>query len=245
MKKWQVAITLGIVCCILSLAISVQLKTIDTARENANSSVSLTLTSNELRDQVLKWKEKYDNAVKDLENSEKKLEEVRLQSAQNDETDIQKEEEIKKDNILLGLTDVTGKGLIIKLEDNSSITRADLGPLDNIEWFLVHASDVVSVINDLKNAGAEAISINGQRIVDSTSVYCAGNVLKINEVKISSPIEIKAIGEPDLLYGSMTIPGGYLQLMEETGVIVTVKKSDEIKIEKFDGIIKATEMKNE
>lgn len=245
MKKWQVAVTLGIVCCILSLAISVQLKTIDTARETANSSVSLTLTSNELRDQVLKWKEKYDNAVKDLENSEKKLEEVRLQSAQNDENDIQKEEEIKKDNILLGLTDVTGKGLIIKLEDNSSITRADLGPLDNIEWFLVHASDVVSVINDLKNAGAEAISINGQRIVDSTSVYCAGNVLKINEVKISSPIEIKAIGEPDLLYGSMTIPGGYLQLMEETGVIVTVNKSDDIKIEKFDGIIKATEMKNE
>lgn len=245
MKKWKVALTLGIVCCILTLAIAIQLKTIDNARETSNSTVSLTLTSNELRDQVLKWKEKYDNSVKELENSEKKLEEIRLQSTKNDENDIQKEEEIKKANILLGLTDVTGKGLIIKLEDNNSVTRSNISPLDNIELYLVHASDVVAVINDLKNAGAEAISINGQRVVDTTGVYCAGNVLKINDEKISSPIEIKAIGEPDLLYGSMTIPGGYIELMKETGVKVSLKKSDNIKIEKYDGILKANEMKNE
>lgn len=245
MKRWQVALALGIVCCILALAISVQLKTIYAARENSNFSVSLTLTSNELRDQVFKWKEKYDRAIKNLEESENKLEDARFQSTQNDETALQKEESIKKANMILGLTDVKGKGLIIKLEDNSSITRSDIGPLDNIEWYLVHATDVVSVVNDLKNAGAEAIEINGQRIVESTGIYCAGNVLMVNNEKISSPIEIKAIGEPDLLYGSMTIPGGYLQIMQETGVIVTVKKSDEIKIQKFDGIIKAKEMRNE
>lgn len=245
MKKWQVAISLGIVCCILTLAISIQLKTIDNARENTNVKVSLTLTGNELRDQVLKWKEKYDNEVKELEKTEKKLEEVRISASKNDETAIQKEEEIKKDNILLGLTDVTGKGITITLKDNNSVTRSTLSPIDNIELYLVHASDIVAVINDLKNAGAEAISINGQRIVDTTGVYCAGNVLKVNEQKISSPIEIKAIGEPDLLYGSMNIPGGYLELMKDTGIIVTIKKSDSIKIEKYDGVIKATEMRNE
>ena len=245
MKRWQVALALGIVCCILTLAISIQLKTIDNARENANIKVSLTLTSNELRDQILKWKEKYDNEIKELEKSEKKLEEARLQSTQNDENAIQKEEEIKKDNIILGLTDVTGKGIIITLKDNNSVTRSSISPLDNIELYLVHASDIVAVLNDLKNAGAEAISINGQRIVETTSVYCAGNVLKVNEVKISSPIEIKAIGEADLLYGSMNIPGGYLELMKDTGINVTIKKSDNIKIEKYDGVIKATEMKNE
>ncbi len=245
MKRWQVALALGIVCCILTLAISIQLKTIDNARENANIKVSLTLTSNELRDQILKWKEKYDNEIKELEKSEKKLEETRLQSTQNDENAIQKEEEIKKDNIILGLTDVTGKGIIITLKDNNSVTRSSISPLDNIELYLVHASDIVAVLNDLKNAGAEAISINGQRIVETTSVYCAGNVLKVNEVKISSPIEIKAIGEADLLYGSMNIPGGYLELMKDTGINVTIKKSDNIKIEKYDGVIKAIEMKNE
>lgn len=245
MKRWKIALTLGIVCCILTLAISIQLKTIDTARENANIKVSLTLTSNELRDQVLKTKEKYDNEVKELEKTEQRLEEARLKSTQNDETALQKEEEIKKDNILLGLTDVSGKGVIVTVKDNNSVNRNNLSPLENIELYLVHDNDVIALVNDLKNAGAEAISINGQRVVTTTGVYCAGNVLKVNGKKISSPIVIKAIGEPDLLYGSMTIPGGYLEILKNTGIIVDIKKSDNIQIEKFDGVIKAVEMRNE
>ena len=243
MKRWKIALTLGIVCCILALAISMQLKTIDTARENANIKVSLTLTSNELRDQVLKTKEKYDNEVKELEKSEKRLEEARLQSTKNDETAIQKEEEIKKDNTILGLTDVSGKGIVITLKDNNSLnSQSEFG---NTELYIIHSTDIVALVNDLKNAGAEAISVNGQRIVGNTSIYCAGNVIKVNEKKISSPVEIRAIGEPDLLYGSMTMPGGYLELMKDTGIIINIKKSDSVKIDKYDGVIKAIEMKNE
>jgi len=241
MKNWKIALTLGIVCCILTLGISIQLKTVN----DENSAVSQTLTSNDLRDQALKWKEKYDKAVIDLEKTTTQLEEIRLQSVQNDETSIYKEEEIKLDNTLLGLTDVKGDGLIITLKDNNSINQSNLDPLDNIEYYLVHAGDLVTVVNDLRNAGAEAISINGQRITNTTAIFCAGNVVKVNGEKISSPIEIKAIGSPELLYGSMTIPGGYLQIMEDTGVLVEVKKASNITIEKFDGIINAEYMKSE
>ena len=241
MKKWKIALTLGIVCCVLTIAICIQLKTID----NTETTVSKTLTSNELRDQVLKWKEKYDKASSDLEKSEQNLETVRLQATQNDQTAISKEEEIKLDNTLLGLTDVIGNGIIITLKDNNSVKRSEISPLDNIELYLVHAGDLVEVINALRNAGAEAISINGQRITNYSSVYCAGNVVVVNGEKISSPVEIKAIGSPELLYGSITIPGGYLELMEETGVMVNVKKSENITINKFDGVINTQYMKNE
>lgn len=233
MKNWKIALTLGCVCCILTLAICIQFKTID----DTNSTVSQTLIGNELRDQVLKWKEKYDKATKELETSEQKLESIRLESTQNDENSIHKEEEIKLDNILLGLTDVTGDGIVITLKDNNNVKRSNIGPLDNIELYLVHAGDLVEVVNALRNAGAEAISINGQRITNYTAIYCAGNVVVINGEKISSPIEIKAIGSPELLYGSIMIPGGYLELLEETGVIVNVKKQENIKINKYDGII--------
>ena len=241
MKKWKIALTLGIVCCVLTIAISIQFKTIN----DANSTVSQTLTGNELRDQVLKWKEKYDKASVDLKKSEQKLEEARLKATQNDENALDKEAEIKLDNTVLGLTDVTGSGIVITLKDNNNVKRATLEPLDNIELYLVHAGDLVEVINALRNAGAEAISINGQRITNYTSVYCAGNVVVINGEKISSPVEIKAIGSPELLYGSITIPGGYLELMEETGVIVEVKKSEKINISKYEGIIDAQYMKSE
>ncbi len=241
MKNWKIALTLGIVCCILTMSICIQLKTIN----DTNSTVSQTLTGNDLRDQILKWKEKYDKAVVELSKSDKKLEEVRLQSTQNDESAIKKEEEIKLDNTLLGVTNVKGDGLIITLKDNNNITSSNIGEFDNILLYLVHAGDLVSVVNALKNAGAEAISINGQRIINSTSIYCAGNVVKINGEKISSPIEIKAIGSPELLYGSMTIPGGYLYLLEETGVLVDVKKVKDITIDKYDGIISSNYMRNE
>lgn len=241
MKRWKIALTLGIVCFILTIGICIQLKTIN----DANSTVSQTLTGNELRDQVLKWKEKYDKASVDLKKSEQKLEEVRLKATQNDESALSKEAEIKLDNTVLGLTDVTGSGIVITLKDNNSVKSANLSPLDNIELYLVHAGDLVEVINALRNAGAEAISINGQRITNYTSVYCAGNVVVVNGEKISSPVEIKAIGSPELLYGSITIPGGYLELMEETGVIVDVKKTEKITINKYEGIINAQYMKNE
>ena len=173
------------------------------------------------------------------------LENIRLQSTQNDENAVKKEEEIKLDNILLGLTDVKGDGVILTLKDNNSVSLSDIGPLDNIEYYLVHAGDLVEVVNDLRNAGAEAISINGQRIINSSAIYCAGNVIKVNGEKISSPIEIKAIGSPELLYGSITRPAGYIELLEQTGVIVNVKKSTNITINKYDGIINSQYIKNE
>lgn len=241
MKNWKAAITLGIVCCILTIAICIQLKTVD----DTNSTVTQTLTSNELRDQVLKWKEKYDKAVVDLENSEKELENIRVQSTKNDESAVRKEEEIKLDNILLGLTDVKGDGIVINLKDNNNVSISSIGPLENIEYYLVHAVDLVEIVNALRNAGAEAISINGQRITNSTAINCAGNVIKVNGEKIGSPIEIKAIGSPELLYGSLTMPAGYIELLEETGVIVDVKKASNITINKYDGIINSQYMKSE
>ena len=241
MKRWKVALTLGIVCFILTIAISIQFKTI----KDTNSTVSQTLTGNELRDQVLKWKEKYDKASKDLEKSEKKLEEIRLQATQNDENALNKENEIKQDNILLGLTDVTGSGIVISLKDNDTVKRSNISPLDNIELYLVHAGDLVEVVNALRNAGAEAISINGQRITNFTSIYCAGNVVVVNGEKISSPVEIKAIGSPELLYGSITLPGGYLELMKETGVMVEVNKADNISIGKYERVLNTQYMRNE
>ena len=90
MKKWQIALTYFFVCFGLTVAICIQLKTID----ESNLTVTKTLTGNELRDQVLKWKEKYDKATVDLKKSEQKLEEIRQQSTKNDESAISKEEEI-------------------------------------------------------------------------------------------------------------------------------------------------------
>lgn len=237
MNKKQVSITLGIMCFILTLAISIQIKTMN----SANSTVSQTLVDNDLRDSVLKWKEKYDNISEQLEISEKNLEKVRQEATQNDTTSMAKEEELKKNNTLLGLTDVEGEGIIIEFEDAN---KDDSTFLVDVSGAIVHYEDLLSLVNELRNAGAEAIEINGQRIVNTSSITCEGTIIKINGEKIGSPFTIKAIGSQALLYGQITRIGSYLDAMAETGIkIKDVRKEDNIFISKYNGTISFKYMK--
>lgn len=206
MNKKQISITLGIMCLILTLAICVQIRTMN----SANSTVSQTLSDNGLRDEVLRMKEKYDNTYRELENAQKKLEEVRQSATQNDKNAEAKEQELKENNMLLGKTDVTGDGVEVVLQDATNVETSL-----NLSEQLIHYSDIQLVVNELKNAGAEAIEVNEQRIVGTSSITCEGNIIKVNGEKIGNPFIIKAIGSPNLLYGALTRVGSILDIVND------------------------------
>ena len=178
MNKKQIGIILGIVCLLLTTAIIVQIKTIKHSGVETNA----TFSEDSLRDEVLRWKEKSDNASEELSKVEKELEKQRTKATQNDETSKSNEEEIKVSNAVLGLSDVTGEGVEITLQDNQDVTTETA--TNDISYYVVHDIDILSVVNELKNAGAEAISINGERIINTTSITCAGNVAQINGEKV-------------------------------------------------------------
>lgn len=236
MNKKQVAITLGIMCFLLTIAICVQLKTMS----SANSTVSQTLSDNELRDEVLRMKERYDNAYADLENAQKELEKVRQESTQDNGTAEAKEQELKENNMLLGNTDVTGEGVEVFLED-ATTTDNNL----NASLQIIHYDDLQWVINELKNAGAEAIEVNGQRIINTTAITCEGNIIKVNGEKIGSPFTIKAIGSQNLLYGALERAGSWLDEIRNAGNTAEVKKLDNITIVKYSGIIDSEYLKED
>ena len=106
----------------------------------------------------------------------------------------------------------------------------------NASDLVVHDADVLSVINELKNAGAEAISINDQRIVPTSSIVCGGNIIEINGEKVGAPFIIKAIGLPEQL-SALTRPGGYLEILKNASIEVSLKKSNNITIPKYTGVI--------
>ena len=241
MNKKQIAITLGIMCYILTVAICIQLKTI----ENTTTTISQSLKENGLRDEVLRWKERYDNVYEELNQSLKELEEVRKQATQNDTKSSAKQEEIKNNNMLLGLSEVKGEGLQIVIADNNTGTLKNESEALDLSSQVVHYDDLIEVINALNNAGAEAISINGQRIIQTTAITCEGNVIKINGQKVSAPFTIKAIGSQGLLYGSLTMIGGYLYILDEAGVIVETTQMDNLTVEKYSGVINYKYVKNE
>ncbi len=225
MNKKQIAITLGIMCVLLTTGIMIQLSTI----EEANNTVGQSRNDNGLRDEVLKWKEKYDRTYEYLDNAEKELEKWRETSTGVDSTSKEKQERLKELNAYLGLSDVTGSGVIITVKDNTAsklVTNYDL----------VHDGDLRDIVNEIKNIGADAISINGQRIVQNTVINCAGAIVQINGESIGSPFVIKAVGSKDLFYNLLR-PGSYIKLMMDQGIGVEIEKSDNITIEKYNGVL--------
>lgn len=127
------------------------------------------------------------------------------------------EEQISSKEVLLGTTDVHGEGIIININDGND---------------LIHQEDIVILLDELKNAGAEAISVNEQRIVSNTYVYCDGSVILIDGVKIGNPFVIKAIGDSQTIYGAITRNKGYVATLTKDGIQVDVQKSENVEISK-------------
>lgn len=231
-KNLKISIILGIMCVFLTAGIVIQMKTVS----QSSMTVGKTLVENELRDSMLRWKQKYENAYEKLEKKEETLNELRERVSSTDENYSGLSSKLEKYNSLLGKTELIGKGIIITVKDGNSVTL-------NGSWsndYIVHDGDLYELVNALKNAGAEAISINNQRIVSKTAITCAGNVVLINGEKVGVPYEIKAIGSPSALYGAITMPGGYMELMVNDGVSVEVTQveKESIVIPKYDGIYK-------
>lgn len=232
MKKRDILIIFGIMCMILTTAIIIQYNTVKNANMITGSS-----TNGELKTEVLKWKERYDETYKELEKREKELEKQRISATENDEGSKEMQEELKKLNSIIGNIDVKGKGVIITVADNNAVTTQTVSVLDNISNYLIHDTDLLFIVNELKNAGAEAISINDERIINETAITCDGNVILVNGNKISSPFTIKAIGSQETILGAIQRPGGFLEELRNYGLVNSVVKQNNISIFKYSGII--------
>jgi len=234
MDKKVIGLILGTMCLLLTYGISVQIKTVS----GTGTTVSTNAAENELRDAVLKAKEKYDNLYEQLEKVEAELEKERTNSTKNNTELADLENTIKDGNKILGLSEVKGNGLIVTVDDNKKISLDDWFNDPNL--LVVHHTDLINVVNEIKNAGAEAISINDQRIVTTTAIECDGNVIKINGEKIAAPFEIKAIGVPESLISIYRF-GGYVDYLEESrflDVKVETSGKEKITIPKYTGVIK-------
>src|SRR5690606_24676091 len=116
----------------------------------------------------------------------------------------------------LGLVPVQGSGLKVTLQDGDYNPNS-VNPND----YIVHESHVFQVINELYISGAEAISINGQRIHGNSYIVCTGPVITVDGVQYPAPFVIEAIGEPDVLTSSMELLGGIMDQSVSDNIFVT------------------------
>lgn len=112
-------------------------------------------------------------------------------------------QDIKSNKMLSGQTSLNGPGIIIKMYDNPEERIIGFDLNDDI----IHDFDILNILNDLKIAEAEAISINDERVVSTSEIKCAGPTIRINGRSSATPFIIKVIGDPKLLYASVNAPG--------------------------------------
>lgn len=131
---------------------------------------------------------------------------------------------------IAGFTEVKGEGLKIIMKDGGEVFEGEVID-DNIKMLrTIHDDDMIHVVNELKLAGSEAISINNQRILYDTGIICGGQFLIINGVKIPAPFYINVIGDPEMMETHILRDDSYIKKLMNREIQVEIKKSKEVPI---------------
>ena len=150
------SIFLAVVVCLITIvmvaSVSIQLKSVD---EYKDANIE-GLREDELKKQIASYKEKYEEAQTKYEENQNKIIEYKATETKNEEAEKLLNKELEQTRMLLGLTDVKGNGVTITLKD----TFEEQYTSENLRY----------LVNELKYAGAEAISINDNRIVNTTDI---------------------------------------------------------------------------
>jgi uncharacterized protein YlxW (UPF0749 family) len=133
-----------------------------------------------------------------------------------------------------GLLPVQGLGIIVTIDDSKRPTK----PGENPNLYLIHDDDILKVINELWAAGAEAMSINDQRLIASSEIRCAGPTLSVNNTRYSPPYEIRAIGDPQTLESALRLRGGVVETLQFWGIQVSVKRENVVKVPAYKGVFR-------
>lgn len=226
--KITMTITIGIACFALALVMFMQFKIVN---ETDITSIE-NMRETELRTELANWKTKYDETNAQYEEVQSKIEEYNETKESNEETEKLVNEELATVNMNLGKTDVEGEGIEIVLRET-----------DNEEISQINADDLLVIVNALKLAGAEAISINDERIINMTDIVninanSDNSFVKINGQRVLAPYIIKAIGNQSYLESALIGNGGYVDELKTIGHDVAIQKKDKVTILKYNGEIK-------
>ncbi|MGE5599484.1 MAG: DUF881 domain-containing protein [Bacteroidota bacterium] len=219
-KEWQWPV--AFVCLCLGFLLAVQLQT-----QSALQRPTLPTRRLEAALEMLQQIERERDA---LAEENKSLRTAVAGRAANRASLRELQAEMQRTLVLAGLTPVSGPGVVITIDDSSRPAR----PGEDPEFFLIHDEDLLRTVNELRAAGAEAIAINGQRIVGSTAIRCVGPNILINTHQVAPPYVIEAIGEQnDLMQTNMR--GGVLDFLRSFGYKAEIVAKDQIDIPAYTG----------
>ena len=211
------SIVSGVIALVLIASIFVQFRTVNESKELDIEG----MRDDELRTQIASYKSKYEETMEQYNANQNTINEYETAINENKETTELLDQEIEQAKTLLGLTNVKGSGVVVTLTDTDEALYTYI------------ADDLILLLNELKYAGAEAISIYDNRIINLADIVTLndGLIILYGDVRLTSPYVVKAIGDPTYLMSTLSIKNsGYIDQMKANGMSIEVKQENNIEI---------------
>ncbi|HAG11651.1 MAG TPA: hypothetical protein DCK76_09815 [Desulfotomaculum sp.] len=211
-----------LVALIVGLMVTFQIRTINRAAQGVPAGRDQELTIEYRRLETEKA-----NLRKEIKDLDSKL--AQANKGQKEALSALKGE-LDNAKVAAGLVKITGPGIEITLDNPRTSSEAETPTL-----FTLRDEDLLRVVNELRIAGAEALSINGQRIVATTEIRYAAPFINVNLTRVVPPYYILAIGDPERLRAAMDISGGVVEYLRELGAAVDIQTSEDLTIPAYNG----------
>jgi uncharacterized protein YlxW (UPF0749 family) len=145
-------------------------------------------------------------------------------------------DQLQSARIAAGLIPLTGSGIVLQIEDSQE--PAD--PEGNMQDLLVGARDLRTIVEEMWQAGAEAVAVNGERMTPTTAVIDIGPSILVNSAYLAGPYQVTAIG-PDDLYARLSASPGFVDFLraraEAWGLRVSIAEPESVDMPAFAGTV--------
>ncbi|MCR5481825.1 MAG: DUF881 domain-containing protein [Clostridia bacterium] len=230
-KKKGNFVIVGILAILIGIVLAIQIQT--TSGSDQGGLVPLAKLKG-YEAELKKARDERESAMARYVELEEKLTSIEKEKAEEDTFVKNLVDEIEKNRMAAGLVDVMGPGVIVTINDPKNVDEYQ----EDFSVITFNYELLLSLVNKMKEAGAEAVSINEQRIVPTTEISLAGSHININGTATAPPYTVKAIGNPETLKNALNIRGGVIQDMKlKYGLTVGLLAKDEMTIPRYAGVI--------
>lgn len=225
--KWNLSLAVGL--GILGLALSLQWKTEPAA--SATDSPGRSISDNTIQ----RLEEDQRSLKAGVGYLQKQIQEYQQIAGARKENLSGITRSLDRQKVQAGIVGLSGQGVKVVVDDSTKSPS----PNDDPANFIVHEYQLRDVVNLLWRAGAEAISINDERLVGTSSIYCVGSTIMVNSTRMSPPYELRAIGNASTLEETLNNPNLLRKLKsvaKQYGMEFKVQKAKDVYVPPYTGV---------
>ncbi len=214
-----VTIVVFIVCIVLVSVMLMQFRTV----EQTDITEIENMRESELQTALSEWKTRYEEIAAQLDDINSRINEYNKTIEDNEAASELIDKELAESNLLVGKTDVYGEGVVVTLSDGE---------------IAVSSENLKDLVNELRYAGAEAISINENRVLATTDIIDMAEYtyIMVNLQRIQGPYVIKAIGNKEQLSSILNMKGsGFIDRAKTSGINASSSMQNRVEIPKYNG----------